>query len=57
MPRTSKREDQSRNERDLADRDPVEVLRRILAISPEDAEKVREDAAQAVKPETDHGNT
>jgi hypothetical protein len=41
----------SPDERDLADRDPEEVLRRMLAISAEDAEKVREDAAAAVKPE------
>jgi hypothetical protein len=37
------------DERDLADRDPVEVLRAMLAISPEDAEKVREDAAKAME--------
>lgn len=34
---------------DLAEKDPVDVLRRMLAISPEDAEKVREDAAKASK--------
>jgi hypothetical protein len=37
------------DERDLADQDPVEVLRRLLAISPKDAEKVREDAAKAME--------
>jgi hypothetical protein len=36
---------------DLADQDPVDVLRRMLAISPEDAEQVREDAAEAAKGE------
>lgn len=35
------------DERDLADHDPVEVLRRMLAISPEDAARAREDAAKA----------
>jgi hypothetical protein len=40
---TTKRE---ADERDLADKDPVDVLRRMLAISREDAEKVREDAAK-----------
>jgi hypothetical protein len=33
----------------LADKDPVDGLRRILAISPEDAEQVREDAAEKAK--------
>jgi putative ubiquitin-RnfH superfamily antitoxin RatB of RatAB toxin-antitoxin module len=37
------------DERELADHDPVEVLRAIMAISPEDAEKVRADAAEAMK--------
>jgi putative ubiquitin-RnfH superfamily antitoxin RatB of RatAB toxin-antitoxin module len=37
------------DERDLADQDPVEVLRRLLAIRPKDAEKVREDAAKAME--------
>jgi hypothetical protein len=37
------------DESNLADKDPVEVLRRMLAISPEDAEKVREDAAEKMK--------
>lgn len=37
------------DERDLADKDPVDVLRRMLAISPEDAEKVRQDAAEKAK--------
>lgn len=37
------------DERDLADKDPVDVLRRMLAISPEDAEKVREVAAEAAR--------
>lgn len=36
-------------EADLAGHDPVEVLRRALAISPEDAAKVREDAAKAAQ--------
>lgn len=35
--------------RRLADKDPVDGLRRILAISPEDAEQVREDAAEKAK--------
>lgn len=39
------------DESDLADQDPVEVMRRILAISPEDAAKVRDDAARATKAE------
>lgn len=38
------------DERDLADHDPKEVLRRMLAISPEDAEKVREEAAKKAEP-------
>lgn len=37
------------DESDLADKDPLEVVRRMLAISPEDAEKVREDAADKMK--------
>jgi hypothetical protein len=37
------------DERDLADKDPVEVLRRMLKISPEDAEQVREDAAKVTR--------
>jgi hypothetical protein len=41
------------DERDLADHDPEEVLRRLLAISPKDAEKARDDAAAAAKPEAD----
>lgn len=36
---------------DLADKDPVDVLKRMLAISPDDAEKVREDAAEAARGE------
>lgn len=39
------------DERDLADKDPVEVLKRMLAISPEDAERAREDAAEAARRE------
>jgi hypothetical protein len=41
------------DERDLADQDPVEVLRRMLAISPEDAEAVRRDAAAIASTESD----
>jgi hypothetical protein len=41
------------DERDLADHDPEDVLRPMLAISPEDAEKAREDAAEAARPEAD----
>ncbi|MFL6240067.1 MAG: hypothetical protein ACJ735_11315 [Actinomycetes bacterium] len=37
------------DERDLTDQDPEEVLRRMLAISPEDAAEVREDAAEKAK--------
>ena len=33
------------DERDLAGKDPLAVLRAALAISPEDAKQVREDAA------------
>jgi hypothetical protein len=33
------------DERDLAGKDPLEVLRAALAISPEDAKQAREDAA------------
>lgn len=35
------------------DVDPVEFLRSALAISPEDAAKVREDAAEKMKPAED----
>jgi len=38
-------EDREPDERDLAGKDPLEVLRAALAISPEDAKKVRDDAA------------
>ena len=34
------------DERDLAGQDPEEVLRRMLAISPEDAEEVRKVATE-----------
>ncbi len=34
----------------LAGPDPLDVLRAMLAISPEDAATVREDAAKAMKP-------
>ena len=37
------------DEGDLAGKDPVDVLRRALALSSEDAEKVREDAAEKAK--------
>lgn len=37
------------DERDLAGKDPLEVLRAALAISPEDAKKVRDDAAKAAE--------
>ncbi len=39
------------DERDLADRNPIEVLRAMLAISPEEAEQVRKDAAEATEPD------
>jgi hypothetical protein len=38
--------DRHPDERDLADQDPVEVMRRMLAIKPEDAEQVRDDASR-----------
>jgi hypothetical protein len=38
------------DERDLAGQDPEEVLRRILAISPEDAAEVREQASEKAAP-------
>ncbi|HVV75526.1 MAG TPA: hypothetical protein VHC43_05770 [Mycobacteriales bacterium] len=38
---------------DLADKDPVDVLRRMLAISPEDPEKARAGAAEAAKSSND----
>ena len=38
------------DERDLAGKDPEEVLRRMLAISPEDAEEVREKASEKAAP-------
>jgi hypothetical protein len=41
--------DREPDESDLADKDPLDVLRRMLAISPADAEQVREDAAEAAK--------
>jgi len=47
--------DPAPDESDLADKDPVDVLRRMLAISPQDAEQVREDAAKAQKPANDKG--
>ncbi len=34
------------DERDLAGKDPMEVLRAALAISPEDAKQARDDAAK-----------
>jgi hypothetical protein len=34
----------------LAGHDPIDLLRAMLAISPEDAAAVREDAAEAMKP-------
>lgn len=38
------------DERDLAGQDPEEVLRRMLAISPEDAAEVREKASEKAAP-------
>jgi hypothetical protein len=38
------------DERDLAGQDPEEVLRRMLAISPEDAADVRRDATEKAEP-------
>jgi hypothetical protein len=38
------------DERDLAGQDPEEVLRRMLAISPEDAEQVRKHATEKAAP-------
>ncbi len=38
------------DEANRSDIDPVELLRAMLAISPEDATAVREDAAEAMKP-------
>ncbi len=35
---------------DLDNLDPTDLLRAMLAISPEDAAAVREDAAEAMKP-------
>jgi len=35
---------------DAPDVDPTDLLRAMLAISPEDAASVREDAAEAMKP-------
>jgi hypothetical protein len=45
------------NEHDLAGQNPVEVLRRALAISPKDAKQVREDAAKSAKPGQSAGSS
>jgi hypothetical protein len=38
-------------EHEVGDIDPVDFLRHVLAIKPEDAEKVREDAAKQMERE------
>lgn len=40
------------DERDLAGQDPEEVLRRMLAISPEDAAELRKDATERSDPKS-----
>ncbi len=43
-------QESSRSPASLTEVDPLDLLRAMLAISPEDAAAVREDAAEAMRP-------